>query len=141
MSVEQRQKAIISQNPPADILTRATPKVRFAEAEGLAAAEMAPQQRKTFDRLIHAYIDRLPPKLASVELKKLNEAGFDAVHFAWAGPQERGKPHYYRLHGPFFFVEYDNTQNNANHIHTVWRNLKDDFGEDLLNFHYQREHR
>ena len=52
---------------------------------------------------------------------------------------ERG--HYYRLHGPFFFVEYDNTQNNVNHIHTVWRNLKDDFGDDLLHLHYQNEHK
>ncbi len=87
------------------------------------------------------YIDRLPPKLAAIELQKLNEAGLGTVHFAWAGPQDRGKPHYYRLHSPFFLIEYDNTQNNANHIHTVWRNLKDDFGEDLLRLHYQQEHR
>jgi hypothetical protein len=102
---------------------------------------MTPKQREILARLIHVYIDRLPPKLAAIELQKLKEAGLETVHFAWAGPQVRGKPHYYRLHGPFFLIEYDNTQNNANHIHTVWRNLKDDFGEDLLRLHYQQEHR
>ena len=136
----QKRKTIISPDAPADILTRALPKVELAGAEGLATASMTPQQRDILSRLIHVYIDRLPHELAAIELKKLMEAGLDAVHFAWAGPRDRGTPHYYRLHGPFFLVEYDNTQNNANHIHTVWRNLEDDFGEDLLRLHYQQKH-
>ncbi|UCD82429.1 MAG: DUF3500 domain-containing protein [Desulfobacterales bacterium] len=140
LNAGQKRYAIISPAAPPDILTRAVSKVEFAGAEGLAAESMAPEQREFLARLIHVYIDRLPHELSAIELKKLKEAGLEAVHFAWAGPEERGKPHYYRLHGPFFFVEYDNTQNNANHIHTVWRNLKDDFGEDLLNAHYQKEH-
>jgi hypothetical protein len=141
LNTEQKRNTIISPNAPPDILTRALPKVELAGAEGLATASMSPKQREILARLIHVYIDRLPHELAAVELKKLNEAGLDAVHFAWAGPEDRGKPHYYRLHGPFFLVEYDNTQNNANHIHAVWRNLKDDFAEDLLRSHYQEEHR
>jgi len=99
---------------------------------------MTPKQREIPALLIHVYIDRLPHKLAAIELKKLNEVGLDAVHFAWAGPEDRGKPHYYRLHGPCFLVEYDNTQNNANHIPAVWRNLQDDFGEDLHCLHYRQ---
>ena len=102
---------------------------------------MSPQQREILVQLIRVYIDRLPRELASIEEKKLNKAGLSSIHFAWAGPENRGLPHYYRLHGPDFFVEYDNTQNNANHIHTVWRNLKDDFGDDLLHLHYQKEHK
>ncbi len=141
LNIEQKRNTIISASAPPDILTRALPKVELAGAEGLATASMTPKQREILTRLIHVYIDRLPHELAAIELKKLYEAGLDAVHFAWAGPQDRGMPHYYRLQGPFFLVEYDNTQNNANHIHTVWRNLKDDFGEDLLRSHYQQEHR
>lgn len=137
---EQKQKTIISPEAPPDILTKALPRVEIAGAEGLVTASMTPKQREILARLVLVYIDRLPHELAAIELKKLNEAGLDAIHFAWAGRQERGTPHYYRLQGPFFLVEYDNTQNNANHIHTVWRNLKDDFGEDLLRLHYQQKH-
>ena len=137
----QKRNTIISPSAPPDILTRALPKVELAGPAGLATASMTPQQREILARLIQAYIDRLPPELAAIELHKLNEAGLETVHFAWAGPQDRGQPHYYRLHSPLFLIEYDNTQNNANHIHTVWRNLKDDFGEDLLRLHYQQEHR
>ena len=138
--IDQKQNTIISPTAPANILSRALPKVELASAKGLAAGSMTPHQREILVRLIQVYIDRLPRKLAAIEQKKLKQAGLDAIHFAWAGPQARGAPHYYRLHGPFFFVEYDNTQDNANHIHTVWRNLKDDFGEDLLHWHYQKDH-
>lgn len=137
---DQKQKTIISPSAPPDILTRALPTVELAGADGLAAGAMTAPQREMLARLMHEYIDRLPRALSAIERQKLNKDGLDAVHFAWAGPPDRGKPHYYRLQGPSFFVEYDNTQNNANHIHTVWRNLKDDFGEDILHRHYQQAH-
>ena len=140
LSNGQKQSVILSATAPPDILTRALPKVEIGSAEGLAAGSMTAEQREILALLMHAYIDRLPDELSAIELKNLNATGLGAVHFAWAGPQERGKPHYYRLHGPFFFVEYDNTQNNANHIHTVWRNLRNDFGMDLLHLHYQQKH-
>ena len=119
LNIEQKRNTIISSNAPPDILTRALPKVQLAGPEGLATTSMTPKQREILARLIHVYIDRLPPKLTAIELHKLNEAGLETVHFAWAGPQDRGQPHYYRLHSPLFLIEYDNTQNNANHIHTV----------------------
>jgi Protein of unknown function (DUF3500) len=37
-------------------------------------------------------------------------------------------------------LEYDNTQNDANHVHTVWRDRRRDWGEDLLAAHYHRAH-
>ena len=141
LNKDQKRNAILSPTAPPDILSRALPKLELGSAEGLAAGSMTPEQRTTLAMLIHEYIDRLPGELSAIELKKLNEAALSAVHFAWAGPEERGKPHYYRLHGPFFFVEYDNTQNNANHIHTVWRNPQNDFGLDLLRLHYVQKHK
>ena len=137
---EQKRRAIISPEAPADIVTRALPKVDLDRADGLAAGTMAANQQQMLDRLIRVYVERLPPELAATELKRLKVDGLETIHFAWAGSQEHGRPHYYRLHGPSFLVEYDNTQNNANHIHTVWRNLKNDFGEDLLRRHYRQDH-
>jgi hypothetical protein len=140
LSADQKRRTILSPNAPPDILTRALPQVELAAAEGLAAGTMSPDQREILGRLIRQYIGRLPDELSAVELKKLNADGLAAVHFVWAGAPERGKPHYYRLHGPSFFVEYDNTQNNANHVHSVWRDPKNDFGLDLLNLHYKQKH-
>jgi len=75
------------------------------------------------------------PDIAAVRLDKVRAAGLGNIFFAWAGGFEKGQPHYYRIQGPSFLVEYDNVQNNANHIHTVWRDLNADFGADLLALH------
>ncbi|KAJ3056061.1 hypothetical protein HK102_011248, partial [Quaeritorhiza haematococci] len=75
--------------------------------------------------------------LAGSDLGKILKAGVDKVGFAWAGGLERGEPHYYRIQGPTFLIEYDNTQNNANHVHSVWRDFTNDFGDDLLKKHYE----
>jgi hypothetical protein len=108
--------------------------------KGLAGAAMTPAQREILLALIGNYIGRMPEELAQIELGKLHEAGIDQVHFVWAGGAERHQPHYYRLQAPRFLVEYDNTQNNANHIHSVWRDPVDDFGVDLLAHHYATAH-
>jgi hypothetical protein len=79
-------------------------------------------------------------ELAEQELRRMREAGLERVHFAWAGPLEPGRAHYYRVHGPTLLIEYDNTQNNANHIHSVWHDPKRDFGLDLLRAHYEQGH-
>ena len=134
---DQRGKALINPIAPPDILTREQLKVEVGAVQGLAVESMQTPQRELLVKLIHEYVDRLPQEIADIEHRKLRDADLNDVHFAWAGAEERGKPHYYRLHGPFFFAEYDNTQNNANHIHTVWRHMEDDFGFDLLRLHYQ----
>ncbi len=140
LNSDQKSKTVINETAPADILTRDVPKVQLDTAEGLAVESMTTGQREVLAQLIDTYIDRLPDQLAKIEERKLRDAGINDIHFAWAGPANRGQPHYYRLHGSFFFVEYDNTQNNANHIHTVWRHIEDDFGIDLLRSHYQNGH-
>ncbi len=110
------------------------------QPRGLPASHMGTSQREMLWRLIDVYVKRLPDDLASIERAKIERAGIDGVHFAWAGDQKRGGGHYYRLQGATFLVEYDNTQNGANHVHAVWRDAAGDFGADLLRAHLRSAH-
>jgi hypothetical protein len=116
--------------------------LRFERAHphGLPATRLNTPQRDLLSALIDVYVERLPQDLASIERAKIERAGIEAVHFAWAGEQKRGAGHYYRLHGPSFLVEYDNTQDGANHVHAVWRDPDGDFGVDLLRQHVRQGH-
>jgi hypothetical protein len=87
-------------------------------------------------RLVMEYVGNMEASIADAQLAKIRQAGIGELHFAWAGSTEPGEGHYYRIHGPTVLIEYDNTQNGANHIHSTWRDLTDDFGEDLLRRHY-----
>jgi hypothetical protein len=116
--------------------------VRFARARpiGLPAAAMDADQRVLLEALIDAYVDRLPEDLAASERALLERQGIDGVHFAWAGGERRREGHYYRLQGGTFIVEYDNTQDGANHVHAVWRDAVRDFGGDTLRRHLRHAH-
>lgn len=133
---DQRKKAIIETTAPKEIITGNSRKANPGPPVGIPASELNPQQKKLLMTLVENYAYRLRPELADHDLAKIDKAGFENIHFAWAGGLEPGQGHYYRLHGPTFLVEFDNTQNNANHIHTVWRDSANDFGEDLLKEHY-----
>lgn len=135
-SAENRSRAILSDHAFSDIVTRNDPKVRSFDLEGLPASEMKDAEQAQLRKLLHVYADRMSPSAAKDQLDRIEQAGFGKLHFGWAGSMEPGKPHYYRIHGPTVLIEYDNTQNNANHIHTVWRDLERDFGGDLLRAHY-----
>ena len=116
--------------------------LRFERArpKGLPGSAMDGAQRKLLSELIAVYVHRLPEPLADIERRRIEGEGIDGVHFAWAGETERRRPHYYRLQGPSLLVEYDHTQNDANHLHSVWRDPDRDFGGDLLREHVRREH-
>lgn len=131
-----RQRVMIAVAAPADIVTGNSRKAQMGAPAGVAMAEMNAQQARQLTDLIEMYAHRLRAELADMELGKLRKAGFEKIYFAWAGGIEPGQPHYYRIQGPTFVIEYDNTQNNANHIHTVWRDFDNDFGLDLLRAHY-----
>jgi hypothetical protein len=133
---ERRTRAMLADRAFPDIVTRNDPKVRSLNIEGLAAAEMSQPEQTQLRKLLHVYADRMTQSAAREQLERIERAGFGKLHFGWAGSLEAGKPHYYRVHGPTVLIEYDNTQNNANHIHTVWRDLERDFGGDLLRAHY-----
>lgn len=138
---DQRHAAIYTNTAPADIITAADRKARLLKPDGLAANKLNKEQSELLWHLVREYVYRHRAELAEGDLKKIQAAGLDKIFFAWAGSTEPGKGHYYRIQGPTFLMEYDNTQNNANHIHAVWRDLNNDFGEDLLKQHYQEHHK
>ena len=138
LNPEQRAVAIISETAPKEIVTGADRKAKELTPPGLAAAKMTAAQKELLVQLIKEYVQRYRPELANEDWKKIETAGIQKIHFAWAGGVEPKQPHYYRLEGPTFLMEYDNTQNDANHIHTVWRDFAGDFGEDLLKRHYEQ---
>lgn len=135
----QRARATIAAQTSGDIVTRSDPTVGPIALAGLPAAEMTAAQQRQLRRLLELYAGRMADSAARRQLQRIEDAGFARLHFAWAGAHEPGSPHYYRIHGPTVLVEYDNSQSAANHIHTVWRDLENDFGGDLLRTHYARQ--
>lgn len=132
--------ALIDADAPADIITKWDPRVRIDAPVGVSKSEMTSDQQVLFMELINVYLARMPEDVSAKYLDKIEKEGTGEIHFAWAGSEQVGHPHYYRLHGPSFLVEYDNIQNNANHIHSVWRDLRNDWGEDLLKAHHKQSH-
>ncbi len=138
---EQRRAAIVSETAYPDILTSADRKAALeGQPNGLSAVKMTARQKELLAALVSEYAGNMPPEIADYRMKQLREAG-DRIFFAWAGSTERGGPHYYRVQTPAFLIEYDCTQDNANHIHSVWRDYDGDFGLDLLKEHYRSSHR
>ncbi|MGA9773587.1 MAG: DUF3500 domain-containing protein [Blastocatellia bacterium] len=136
----QRAKAMISAFAPRDILSGVRRKMDPFTPAGIRAGLLSQQHAQMLMNLLKEYAASMPDDIAALRMSRIRAAGFNNVHFAWAGGIERGQPHYYRIHGPSFLIEYDNVQNNANHIHTVWREFELDFGEDLLARHYKEAH-
>jgi len=140
LDAERRARAVISTTAPGEILSANSRKAAPADAVGLVAGTLDGRQRDLLAKLLDVYVSSVAPHIASARLAKVRAAGLDSIRFAWAGGLERGQPHYYRIQGPTFLVEYDNTQNDANHVHTVWRDFDADFGRDLLGEHYRKAH-
>ena len=131
----QRAKAVINATAPNDIVTRNEGTVSPLTPTGIAATDLQPKQREMLMRVVDAYVSVMAPDIAADRMAALKKAGLDKLTFAWAGELERGKKHYYRVQGPTFLIEFDNTQNDGNHVHSVWRDFNGDFGRDLLREH------
>ena len=108
--------------------------------EGVPLARLNEAQRGGILRILELYAGTMREEIAAPALAKVREAGLEALHFAWAGSLARGRPHYFRVHGPTALVEYDNTQDGANHVHSVWIDPQSLFGRDLLKAHYKGAH-
>ncbi len=141
LSDEQKKDAVIMEAAPKDILTEATPKVEPLAGGGIAYDKLSEDQKKQLHQLMNVYINRLRGPVAEKEWKEIKDAGLEKIVFGWAGGFEKNEPHYYRVQGPTFLLEYANTQNNANHVHAVWRDFDGDFGEDLLRKHFAEFHK
>jgi hypothetical protein len=134
---DQRALGIGSDVAPADILTRADPVCDPSVLpEGIGRDLLRPDQQQLLDRLVRRYLDRAPTPYGQA---CWNGVELDRIRFAWAGPTTPGEGHYYCVRAPEFLIEYDNTQDGANHAHSVWRHLRHDWGGDLLREHYARQ--
>lgn len=138
LTPEQMKKALVAEVAPKEMLTAADRWVSPLEPAGLSQEELNPEQKAMLDSLVREYLYRLRPEIADAAWAEIKASG--PIHFAWAGEKERGQPHYYRVQGKTFLLEYDNVQNEANHVHCVWRSFNGDFGADLLGQHYKAEH-
>jgi hypothetical protein len=164
----QRRAAIIYHRPPPDFATRMVPRIGEIERpdavfepepdyvisederdllsyvraspKGIAGRELSERQLDDLTELVGAFARRLPDEVAGAQLHDLERAGMDDLAFAWAGSTEPGWRHYFRVQGPTLLIEHDNTQGTGNHIHSVWRNPADDFGDDVLAEHYRLHH-
>lgn len=139
---EQLKKALINTNAPAEIITGASRKVQLLKPMGVGYSELSKDAQQKLLALLQVYVHRYTKLFAESTLKEIEKAGWDNLYFAWAGDTQHtpGKPYYYRIQGPTIIIEYDNTQNNANHVHTVMRDLQHDFGGDELLEHYRTAH-
>jgi Protein of unknown function (DUF3500) len=164
----QLRHAVIYHRPPPDFATRMVPKIGDLELpdhvfvpepdytiddterdilsyirsapKGLPVTALEPGQAAELRRIVEGYAGRLPDDVATAAMRNIERAGMENLSFAWAGSTRPGERHYFRIQGPELLIEHDNTQGGGNHIHTVWRDTVNDFGDDLLARHYQQHH-
>ncbi|HET8598897.1 MAG TPA: DUF3500 domain-containing protein [Segeticoccus sp.] len=143
LDADQRAAALVSEEAPTDIATRRDPVAAIGVVpRGLAHGDMDEAARRRLEALVRHYLGRLSPELADDAWLSVADAGLSETTFAWAGEWDTrpGHPHYYAVAGATFLLEYDNVQDRANHVHSVWRDVRHDWGEDLLTQHHQQSH-
>ena len=131
----QRSHAVIYDKAPWDILTYNSTRAVLPREEGLAADRLDAAQREILTALVETYVNQVRSDVARHKLEHLRRDGLGHLRVAWAGPVARREGHYYRIHGGNFLVEFDNCQNDANHVHSVWRDVDNDFAQDVLRDH------
>ena len=127
----QKKTAIVSPEAPHEIRAAGTPQPPTDSAPGIAYTELNSNQRELLRALVESYASDMPDEVSKAWLDEIRQAGPEGVKFSWTGPADRTQPHAYRVQGPTFLIEFNNTQNGANHIHSVWRNMLGDFGIPL----------
>jgi len=140
LSSDQLKKARFSETAPSEIITGNDRRARELQPKGIRYTEMNDEQKKQFLQLLDVYVKNYELGFSSKLMAKIKKAGIDNLYFAWAGSLKSGAGHYYRIQGPMLLIEYDNTQTNANHVHSIVRDLTNDFAEDILKEHYEKEH-
>ena len=141
LNPDQRSTAIFSEVAPKEIISGNNRKAVPLTPDGIGFNALSKEQQTLFLKLLDVYTKNYAFGFSKKLMDKIKNAGMDNLHFAWAGSLTPGVANYYRIQGPMLLIEYDNTQNNANHVHTTIRDLKDDFAEDILREHYAKEHK
>lgn len=141
LSPTQRQQAVFSDKALPEIVSGNNRKAELLEPKGINFKQLNDSQKKTLLDLLNVYVRNYEFGFSQKLKAKIEKAGLDNLSFAWAGSLEPGQGHYYRIQGPMLLIEYDNTQTNANHVHTTVRDLTNDFAEDILKQHYENEHK
>jgi hypothetical protein len=131
----QRKTAIFNAVALNDIVTGNALDIKPLSPEGVKVSAMTPAQRDLLMKVLDAYAGLMTEEIAADRMAKVKKAGIENIGFAWAGSIERGQKHYYRVQGPTFLIEFDNSQNDGNHVHSIWRDFNGDFGRDLLRDH------
>ena len=131
----QLSKAVIYEDAPYDIVTYNSTRASLPYEEGLPASRMDGTQKEMLTALVEEYVGQAREDVSRGRMVDVVSEGIDRLHFAWGGPVDAAVPHYYRIHGGDFLVEFDNYQNGANHIHSVWRDVHNDFAIDILSKH------
>jgi len=134
----QRQAVIFNQGTFNDIVSKNAAGVKPMDRVGISYMQLSEKQQKMLWAIIDEYLSAMPDKDARARKDSILKEGTDLIMFGWAGSEKPGSPHYYRIQGPSFLIEFDNSQGNGNHIHTVWRDFDGDFGRDLLREHYAK---
>jgi len=137
LSPEQQEKAIFQNVAFFDLVTSNAAEVSPLNQVGIKVGELNKKQQSVLIGLLNEYLSTMPTQLAEKRLKSLESEELGDIHFGWAGSTQLGKPHYYRVQGKTFLIEFDNSQNDANHVHLVWRDFNGDFGRDLIMEHYK----
>ena len=142
LSPMQQQKATMTTEVPKDIITAAESGKRLVDNWGIMGAEMNNKEKAILQYIIREFVFNLEYDKALIEYDKILKAGVDKIYFGWIGKYEESEPHYYVLNGPTFIIEFDNNggpRNGANHIHAIWREKGNEYGEDVLKTHYLKE--
>lgn len=135
-NTKQKEKAIFQNHAFKDIVTSNASEVTPLAPVGIEIRHLNSNQKSLIKKLIAIYLNSLPQEIALERENKIHQEEFNQIRFGWAGSVNKNEAHYYRIQGNSFLIEFDNIQNKANHIHTVWRDFKGDFGRDLIREHY-----
>lgn len=140
LSPDQLKVARFSEDALPEIVSSNNRKATPLQPQGISFTSLNKDQQETLLQLLKVYVENYQLGFSKTLMEKIRKAGIEKLTFAWAGSTKPGAGHYYRIQGPMLLIEYDNTQNNGNHIHTTVRDLTNDFAEDILREHYQKEH-
>ena len=132
-SDDQKAIAWIDKQAPADLRGGGAAQPDTTAPAGLKFSDMSDDQKRLLRELLSEYLKNMPVEVTAERQERINRSGVENIHFAWWGGPDLNQPHYYRVQGPSFLIEYNNTQNSANHVHSIWRNMSGDFGIPLVN--------